>query len=128
MKIRTPVVAMLVVTMLGCASAGNQALKEQTKETVSQKITKGLTTKDQVRKEYGDPMDTSFTEGGSEIWKYRYAHAETTAMGYVPIVRHFAGGTDVDKKELVILFDKNGVVENFTMQQSKQQIRHGTSE
>jgi outer membrane protein assembly factor BamE (lipoprotein component of BamABCDE complex) len=119
---------MAAAVLAGCASSGNQVLKGETAETVSTKITKGVSTKDNVRKAYGDPTNTSFTDGGNEIWTYNYAHATATAVSYVPIVGLFAGGADVDKKQLVILFDKAGVVSNFTMQASKEELKRGTTE
>ncbi len=128
MKIRTVVVAGAVAAVFGCASVGNQVLKGQTSESVTQTITKGSSTMSQVRQAFGDPTETTFTDGGNEIWKYQYTHREATALGYVPVVMRFFGGEDVDKKELVVLFDRAGVVVNYSMQESKQQVRRGTQQ
>jgi hypothetical protein len=47
-------------------------------------------------------------------------------VNFVPIVGVFAGGNNVDKKELVILFDKNGTVTKHTMNVSKQTVQRGS--
>jgi hypothetical protein len=64
----------LALTLVGCASAGNQVLKGQTSDTADQYIHDGQSTKADIRAVYGDPTDTSFTDNGNEIWKYIYAY------------------------------------------------------
>jgi outer membrane protein assembly factor BamE (lipoprotein component of BamABCDE complex) len=116
----------LVLSVTGCASAGNQVLAKQDAATVSQSIVDGKSTKADVQTAYGDPNDTSFTDGGNEIWKYTYAYATPTAASFVPVVGIFAGGANVDKKTLVILFDKSGVVVKHTMSSSHEQVKRGS--
>lgn len=111
--------------LAGCASAGNQVLKTETSDSVDQQIHDGQSTKASVKAAFGDPSETSFTDGGNEIWKYTYAYVTPMAADFVPIVGLFAGGSNVDKKELVILFDKNGTVTKHTMNASKETIQRG---
>jgi outer membrane protein assembly factor BamE (lipoprotein component of BamABCDE complex) len=101
-------------------------LAKQDAATVSQSIVDGKSTKADVQTAYGDPNDTSFTDGGNEIWKYTYAYATPTAASFVPVVGIFAGGANVDKKTLVILFDKSGVVVKHTMSSSHEQVKRGS--
>jgi outer membrane protein assembly factor BamE (lipoprotein component of BamABCDE complex) len=115
-----------VAALSGCASAGNQVLKTADAGSVSRAITDGESTKSSVQAAFGDPNDTSFTDGGNEIWKYTYAYATPTPASFVPIVGIFAGGADVDKKTLVILFDKAGVVTKHTMSTSHEQVKRGS--
>ncbi|MCL2345888.1 MAG: hypothetical protein FWC58_08570 [Desulfobulbus sp.] len=109
------------------ASAGNMALKDETEKTVSARIVEGKTTKDEVRAMYGQPTQTSFTDGGNEIWTFRYAYATPKAVNFVPVVGIFAGGADVQSKELVVMFDKNNVVAKFSMRESQQEVARGAS-
>lgn len=111
--------AALSLVMAGCASSGNKVLKEETSKSVAEKITKGKTTKAQVRELYGDPMETSFTDSGKEIWKYHFIKAHVKATNFIPVVSMFASGSEGDKKELVVLFNSKGVVDNFSMSSSK---------
>lgn len=103
----------------GCASTGNKVLKKETSSTVSAKITKGETTKEQVRAMYGDPMTTSFTDSGKEIWKYEFTKTHVKATNFIPFVSMFNSGAKGTKKELVIMFDDNSIVKNFSMSSSK---------
>ena len=103
----------------GCASTGNKVLKDETASGVAQKIIKGQTTKDQVRAIYGDPMSTSFTDSGKEIWRYEFVKTHAKATNFIPLVSMFNSGAKGTKKELVVMFDDNGVVKNFSMSSSK---------
>ena len=77
-------------------------------------------------------------EAGSIIWDLGEAElerqrsnimnmrpADHTAMKHVVMPAAFAGGADVEKKSLVILFDKSGVVMKHTMSVSHQQVKRG---
>jgi outer membrane protein assembly factor BamE (lipoprotein component of BamABCDE complex) len=122
----TAVATALAISLLaGCASQGVQQLKDETPTSVGTKITKGKSTKDDVRAAFGDPTETSFTDSGNEIWRYRYAHSTAHAINFVPVVNLLTSGADVDKKELVIFYDANGVVKNYSMQSSKEESKSG---
>ena len=127
MKKYIAVVAACVV-LAGCASSGNEKVRTETMDTVGTKVTKGVTTKDQVKALYGEPGSVSLTDGGSEVWKYEYAHATAKAVSFVPIVGLFAGGADVNKNEIVFLFDKNNVLQNYTVHASQSETHRGGSD
>jgi len=112
------IVAVISLAMTGCMSSGNKALKEETGSSVAQKIVKGKTTKQEVRTMYGDPMETSFTDSGKEIWKYHFIKGQMKASSFIPVVSLFASGSEGDKKELVVFFDSN-IVKNYSMSTSK---------
>jgi len=120
MKSRLIITASIILGLClsGCASGGNKALKDETAQSVSSKIVHGQTTKDQVRSMYGDPMETSYTDSGNEIWKYHFTKAQMTASSFIPVVSLFASGTKGKKKELVIFFDQSGVVQRHSMSTS----------
>jgi len=60
----------LAMLTLGCASVGNETLRSESEGTISQKMVEGKTSKAEVRKMFGSPMKTTFTDGGLEIWTY----------------------------------------------------------
>lgn len=116
---------LVAAVMSGCASVGVQQLKDESASTVSEKIIKGKSTKDDVRKAFGDPTETSFTDGGNELWRYKYTHSTSKPQNFIPVINLFASGADVDKKELVVFFDDNGIVKNYSMQSSKEEVKNG---
>ena len=97
-------------------------------DTVGSKVIKGTTTKDQVRALYGEPTNVSLTDAGSEVWTYEYAHGTANAASYVPIVTLFAGGMNVNKNEVVFIFDKSNVMQNYTVHASQTETRRGGSD
>lgn len=111
--------------LAGCASQGVQQLKEETAVSVGSKITKGKSSRDDVRATFGDPTETSFTDSGNELWRYKYSHATAKAINFVPVANLFTSGANVDKKELVVFFDDKGIVKNYSMQSSKEEMRNG---
>ncbi len=127
MKVGSTFTAVLLLTFLfmGCASSGNEKLRNENDASLSQKITKGVTTKAQVQTALGPADNVSFSDGGSEIW--RYFHVVSTAKGvnFVPVVNLFAAGVDQEKKELVILFEEQGVVKNYTFSETQGEQRTG---
>jgi outer membrane protein assembly factor BamE (lipoprotein component of BamABCDE complex) len=118
-------IASTAIALAGCASVGNEQIRSENQESIDSKLIKGKTTKAQVRSLLGAADDTSFTDGGNEIWKYRHLVRTAKAVNFVPIVNLFAAGADQDKKEIVVLFDKNGVVTNYTFSQTKGEVRQG---
>jgi outer membrane protein assembly factor BamE (lipoprotein component of BamABCDE complex) len=101
------------------------ALKDENEKSVAARIIEGKTTKQQTQAMYGQPTHTTFTDGGNEIWTYRYAYTTPRAVNLVPIVGIFAGGADVLAKELVVMFDKNDVVARFSLRESQQEVARG---
>ena len=117
----------VAVLLGGCATAGNKAIGETSASAVEAKVVEGKTTMQEVLAAYGVPSRKSFTDGGSEVWTYEYAYATSKAINFVPIVGLIAGGVDVDKKELVILFDKQNVVQRRTFTESKSEVNRGVA-
>ena len=120
--------SLLGVALLGgCASAGNEALSRQTSTTLRQHIEKDVTTKAQVQATLGQPQNVSFNNG-DEQWTYNFAHATPTAVDFVPIVNLFVHHANVDHKMLVILFNKDGVVENYSYTHGQSVYKSGVGQ
>jgi outer membrane protein assembly factor BamE (lipoprotein component of BamABCDE complex) len=123
--IERAVIALAVLSLWGCASSGNRVLEKQDATAVNQQIVDGKTTRPEVVATYGQPSQTSLTDAGNEVWTYTFAHATSQPQNFIPIVGIFAGGMDVQKKELVILFDKDGIVVKHTMNIMKTSVQRG---
>ncbi len=106
------------LTLTGCASTGNETLRNESEAAIQGKITEGKTTKAEVRKMYGSPLKTSFTDGGLEVATYEFSNVSSDAINYVPIVNWFGSSSSGTKKELVVLFDRANVVQRFSMSES----------
>ena len=113
------------VTILGCASAGNQSLRNETEATVAQKVVEGKTCKEEIRGMFGSPSSTSFTDGGLEIWKYQLANMKSDAVNYIPIANLFGHSYSGTKKELTILYDEKGIVKRCSMSASEVNVKTG---
>ena len=107
-----------VIGLSGCASVGNETLRTESESSVQSKLVEGKTTKPQVRAMFGSPLKTSFTDGGLEIWTYEFSKVSADAVSYIPIVNLFGASASGTKKELVVMFNKENVVQRFSMSES----------
>ncbi|QMI49741.1 outer membrane protein assembly factor BamE [Burkholderia sp. MBR-1] len=121
-------IVVLAVVATGCASTGNQQLKGATRDQINHQIVQGKTTKDDVRRMYGDPMAVRFTEAGHEMWGYGFSKATPTVTSFVPVVALFSRGADVERRTLLVLFDERGVVEKVAFSRSETKSRRGIAE
>jgi len=117
--------ALTVIAPLGgCVSSGNASLKDETSESIGEKLAEGMPM-EQVRANLGDPFSTSFTDGGLSIWNYEFVEGQMTAQSFIPIASMFSSGVEGKKKQLVILFDENDLVRKFTMSESDYESKSG---
>lgn len=115
-----------IVALGGCATAGNEKMKDQTQASIAAQITEGKT-KDEVKSALGNATSVSFTDSGKEIWTYKHMRASPKAVNFIPIVNWFARGADVKTKEVVILFEGN-VVTKYTMRETDDQVKQGSAQ
>lgn len=120
-------IALLSALLLsaGCASVGNEKLKAESEQSIQAKIVEGRTTKAEVRAQFGSPLKTSFTDGGMEIWNYEFSTLSTDAVSFIPVVSMFGSSASGTRKELVVMFDRAGVVQRFAMSESDVKQRSG---
>lgn len=116
-----------VFLMVGCASTGNVAMKEQSQQSIESAIIKGKTTKQQVVEKFGAADSVSFTDSGNEVWTYRHSRSKPMARNFIPY-NFFSLGENIQTKELVILFDTKGVVSNYTFRETANQSKSGLAE
>lgn len=116
---RVVLVAAAVVLVSGCASRGNESLRDVSESTIMESVQDGVTTKEQVRQKFGSPLNVSFTETGREIWKYEFVALTADAVNFIPLLNKLGSSASGKKKELAVLFDENGVVYRHIMSESK---------
>ena len=126
-KISLPIVILIGLFIVGCTTVGNKTLKYETRESLEEKIQEGITTKEEILKMLGDPLDTNFTDSGFEILRYSFSRSTPKAKNFIPY-NFFSVGSDVKKKELVILFNENDIVKRFSMIESEVDISSGLAE
>jgi hypothetical protein len=114
-----------VLILSGCASSGNESLKEETELTVSAKVVEGQTTAAEIKAMFGSPYETTYTDSGSLIWKFRLDDLKSDAINYIPIVNWFGSSVSGTRKELVVLFDENDVVKRSNMSESAVKTKTG---
>lgn len=105
------------VTLSGCASTGNKVLKDETRASVAEKLSPGMT-QDEVTALFGQPLDVTYTDSGNEIWKYSFTKAQAKATNFIPVVSLFASGASGESKNLAIFFDTEGKVVRHNMSSS----------
>lgn len=114
----------LCFSMLGCVSAGNKHLKNESETSVQTKIKEGKTTKAQVKQMFGSPDSVNFTDNGKEVWKYTFAKMKVSGKSFIPFYGLFHNGASGTKKELTILFDGD-VIQKYTMSESAVESKSG---
>ena len=106
-----------LVALTGCASEGNETLKNETSASIDQKIHYGVTTKDQIRVLFGDPRESTFTDSGHEQWRYAFTNASSDAANFIPLYGDLHQGTHGTEKTLTVIFNGD-VVWHHTMNAS----------
>ncbi|GBR69184.1 outer membrane protein assembly factor BamE [Gluconobacter kanchanaburiensis] len=106
-----------LIALTGCASEGNETLKNETGASIDQKIHDGVTTKDQIRALFGDPRESTFTDSGHEQWRYAFTNASSDAANFIPLYGDLHQGTHGTEKTLTVIFNGN-VVWHHTMNAS----------
>jgi hypothetical protein len=126
-KVNVRLLAGLVAVLIlsGCASSGNQTLKDETEFTVSAKVVEGETTAAEIKAMFGSPYETTYTDSGLLIWKFRLDDLKSDAINYIPIVNWFGSSVSGTRKELVVLFDENDVVRRSNMSESEVKTKTG---
>ena len=117
--------SLLVLASCATGSGGNQTLKNESESSVTTKIINNVTTQSEIKAMFGSPYETTYTDGGMEIWKYRLDDMRADAVNYVPIVNWFGSSFTGTRKELVILFNDDGTVKRNSMSESDVQNKTG---
>jgi hypothetical protein len=118
-------IVFVALFVASCASTGNQTLKTESEVSISSKVQQGITTASEIKAMFGSPYETTYTDGGLMIWKYRLDDVRSDAVNYIPIVNWFGSSASGTRKELVVLFDDNDVVKRVNMSESDVKTKTG---
>ena len=109
----------VVLMFVGCTTTGHYVEGRNFDESKKEKIIKGSSTKADILKLYGEPIDKGIDEKYNENWVYLYA--ETNSQYNV-----WTSGSKADKhlKKLIIVFDDKDIVRNFVYSDSTNPIKY----
>lgn len=101
----------VLIIATSCASSGNTAIEKESESTVDAKIVDGVTTREEMKKLYGDPDNVDYKDKNTEVWKYSFSKSH-----YAPFaMKAFQSVAKGEKKTLTVLFEGNVVQKhNFT--------------
>jgi outer membrane protein assembly factor BamE (lipoprotein component of BamABCDE complex) len=105
----------------GCASVGTKI-----EQASIEKIEKGKTTKTELIAAFGTPMTASLLGDGRESMMWVYSKAKVKGATFIPVVGAFAGGSETSTQMLQVILNKDKVVEDFTTNNSKMEMRMGS--
>ncbi len=120
--------AVLIATLSGCQvmdgsflnKIGASQVEKENIDTISSKIIKGKTSKDDVLKIFGKPQSRSKSDNGGEYWTYSDMNFNTNLAAYIPnsAISGVFGKTTAQSKSLVIAFNKAGIVQSYTFDEN----------
>lgn len=113
MKTTPILIVLLVLFLAGCASTGRKM--DMTKMG---DIQKGVTTRAELIEWFGSPQSVGLDAEGRSIAQWIYVHASSQGQNFIPVVGAFTMGFDQQMQQLVVSFDENNVVYNYTFNQS----------
>jgi outer membrane protein assembly factor BamE (lipoprotein component of BamABCDE complex) len=101
------IVALFVCT--SCVSTGKKIEPEKLTQ-----FEKGRTTYHEVVQQLGQPTQSTMNSDGSRTIMYTYAQSQMRATNFIPIVGALVGGTDSEMTAVMLNFDKNGVLTDYS--------------
>lgn len=125
--LRLTICTLAVFTVAGCASFGNDSIRNETESSINSKIAENKTTKGEIKNMFGTPVEVDYTDSGLEIWRYKYVETSNEGLTFLItlISLSLVQFGDVESRELTILFDEKGVVKKYSVPESTLKRRGG---
>ncbi len=109
----------LSLALSGCgASTGRPFLEEACDSEIVESLVKNVTTKEQVKCDFGEPEEVNF-DRGSEKWVYSFKRSEDKGVNFMPRAGSFYQGSSDTIKHLRIFFNPRGILEKYTFSSSQ---------
>lgn len=70
-----------------------------------------------MRTLFSAPLSTTFTDDGNEN-KYTFSKNQANASNFISFVSIFTGGTHGTQKNLTIMFDEDGIIKRYSLDES----------
>ena len=116
----------LALVISGCAiKTGNQFLESASNTEISCQLVKNHTTKNEVRKMFGDPIDINFTNNNMELWIYKFQKSAAKMGNFVPVFNAFYKGTNDNTKKLQVIFNHDDTVHSFYYSDTQGETKYG---
>ena len=113
-------IIILTTILAGCATVGKKIDTGQI-----QKIEKGSTTRSDIISMIGPPSGVAFNADREKTATWHYTKVKNQAQNFIPIVGIIAHGMDMHHKTLVVIFDNNDIVKDFTYTDYNDEVRSG---
>ena len=104
----------IIVIFAGCTTTGSTQLGSIQKTQINQKIVKNKSTMQDIIDIIGNPTSTKVGSNNKEIWTYNFSSSRKTLPSYFPLVKEFSQGVTNKSKKLIIYFNENQIVKNYT--------------
>ncbi len=129
MKLIPIATCLAALALSNCTSKhGSLDLQKATPATLDAVIKRNVTTADDVRTYLGVPLRIEYTPLGHEKWTYMFRRTDVKARTFIPIANLFSSEIDTSEKIVVITFDANKRVSNYTVSESMHRNKAGILE
>jgi len=110
----------LCLGLVGCATYGKPIKKSAVEE-----MQKGVTTKEEVIEKFGQPDTTYFDANNRLVYSYHAVKVNNTAWNFIPVVNLIHSEMKMKTQMLVIVFSKEGIVEEYSFIDSDKPMKYG---
>lgn len=114
MPYKIVLLSFLILLISGCTTTGSTELGSIERNEINQKIIKNKSTMDEVVSMIGNPTSTKIDMNNREIWIYNFSSSRKTLPSYIPLVKEFSQGVTNKSKKLILYFNENQTVKNYT--------------
>lgn len=101
--------ALLLASLAACQSMGNGRAFQQSPAERSQALRPGVSTRDTVRRDFGEAVVYEFDDG-SQSWSYQTTTGIPKWVGFLPYLNLLPIDYASRTTELALLFDPQGVL------------------
>jgi len=105
--------------MVGANSVGNSEIKQISKY---RNIKEGVSTKNDIYNEFGQPSDIDYSNPSEIKWTYYYSTQSFSLKNWIPIYGIFNGGTNHNVSMAEFIFDKEIIL--LRLDTSEKKLKH----
>jgi hypothetical protein len=121
-----PLAALLLgLCATGCSTVGNGRLVQLDAPQARLLLVPGRTSREDIRQTFGQGTVIRF-QSGFETWHYLYREGIAPGWDEVPYVGLITSRLDRPTKELLLLFDADGVLKRWSLQEFRGAAPRGT--
>ncbi len=114
------IIVVLCLILVGCTTTRKSTFGRDFDSSKITSVKKGLSTRNNVLRIYGEPSDKQLDENSNEKWIYLYS----VKINNISLWDYSSRG-DSRTKKLEIIFNPNGIVQNYVFSDSVSPISYG---